>query len=278
MGTTPARSEPASSALARMDTLQALDHLTETPLALGAAGLRHSYKQFLLTALVVAVALHVAGFGSFRLVSLWGDEVIVEDEPLVGGWYEPPVVPPEEPLDSPASSPVAAAPATSGTPAAVPDAEADSATAIAPPAHRPSTNGADVGRDVGVVPGMGPVGRFTSPQPPPLPPPPAPSAPEDSDEPPPRFHPVEEMAVAVSQPPPEYPDFARRAGVEGRVIVEAWVTAEGTVREVRLLQGAHPLLDEAAVEAVRRWTFSPAKQNNRAVAVWVSVPIYFRLN
>ncbi|HYE95389.1 MAG TPA: energy transducer TonB, partial [Rubricoccaceae bacterium] len=96
--------------------------------------------------------------------------------------------------------------------------------------------------------------------------------------PPPDFVAVEVQATPINQPQPEYPDFARRAGVEGQVIVRAWVTAEGAVREVQLLRGVHGLLDQAALDAVRRWTFSPARQNNRAVAVWVAVPITFRLN
>ncbi len=86
------------------------------------------------------------------------------------------------------------------------------------------------------------------------------------------------MAVPVTQPQPEYPDFARRAGIEGRVIVKAWVDPTGSVRDVQLLRGTHELLDEAAVAAVRRWTFTPAKQNGRPVSVWVSIPVTFRLN
>ena len=101
--------------------------------------------------------------------------------------------------------------------------------------------------------------------------------PPDPDEPPPDFVPVDRMAEAIERPAPEYPAAARRAGVEGRVIVRAWVDAEGTVREVQVLAGLDPLVDQAAVEAVERWTFSPALKEGRPVPVWVTVPLTFRL-
>jgi protein TonB len=81
----------------------------------------------------------------------------------------------------------------------------------------------------------------------------------------------------AGNPAPAYPATARRAGVEGQVVVRARVTAEGTVHEVQLRRGAHPLLDEAALDAVERWRFTPALRDGRPVAVWANVPIRFYL-
>ncbi|HYE94918.1 MAG TPA: hypothetical protein VD962_01815, partial [Rubricoccaceae bacterium] len=60
---------PTLAELERMDPLEALDHLTDTPLALGAAGLRASYQAFLFRGLLLAVALHLAGFATLRLAA-----------------------------------------------------------------------------------------------------------------------------------------------------------------------------------------------------------------
>lgn len=77
---------------------------------------------------------------------------------------------------------------------------------------------------------------------------------------------------------PRYPDSARRQGIEGTVSLKVRVTERGAVEEVQVEQSAgYPDLDRAAVEAVRRWRFSPARQGNRPMAVWVLIPVTFRL-
>jgi len=76
---------------------------------------------------------------------------------------------------------------------------------------------------------------------------------------------------------PEYPELARKAGIEGRVYIKILVDKEGKVRDAILLRGVGAGLDEAALEAVRQWVYTPAIQNNRPVAVWVAQPIDFSL-
>ncbi len=88
---------------------------------------------------------------------------------------------------------------------------------------------------------------------------------------------VEIQAIPFSHEPPIYPDSARAAGIEGRVIVSALVNEVGAVFEAHVLRPAHPLLDRAAIEAVRSWTFAPARHHVRPVAVWTSIPVTFRL-
>lgn len=75
-----------------------------------------------------------------------------------------------------------------------------------------------------------------------------------------------------------YPEIARRAGLEGTVVVQVLVGARGVVERAEVIQGVHPLLDQAAVAAASRCQFSPGKQRGIAVPVWVAVPYRFRLN
>jgi protein TonB len=55
------------------------------------------------------------------------------------------------------------------------------------------------------------------------------------------------------------------------------VDKEGNVRDVRLIKGIGAGLDEAAIESVRQAKFTPAIQNHKPVAVWVSYPVRFKL-
>jgi len=76
---------------------------------------------------------------------------------------------------------------------------------------------------------------------------------------------------------PEYPELAITAQVEGLVEVLALVGIDGRVRETRIAQSI-PMLDEAAVTAVRRWRFHPALVQGRPVTAWVHVPVHFVLH
>jgi protein TonB len=75
---------------------------------------------------------------------------------------------------------------------------------------------------------------------------------------------------------PVYPELARRARVHGVVILEVTVDEEGAVAEARLLRG-HPLLDEAALSAVRQWRYSPTLLNGEPVRVIATVTVIFNL-
>jgi protein TonB len=82
-----------------------------------------------------------------------------------------------------------------------------------------------------------------------------------------------------SNPKPEYPRIAKSRGWQGKVLLRVDVTVEGRSAAVAVQQSSgHDLLDEAAVEAVRRWTFLPAKRGDTPVASTVTVPIQFKLN
>ena len=88
---------------------------------------------------------------------------------------------------------------------------------------------------------------------------------------------VEELPEAITKVPPEYPDLARSANVDGTVLVQALVGKDGRVKDAKVVKSV-AMLDEAAVKAVRQWVFKPALSNNKPVAVWVAVPVRFTLN
>jgi protein TonB len=83
--------------------------------------------------------------------------------------------------------------------------------------------------------------------------------------------------VLVHRVEPDYPRAAIATRSEGVVILEAIITASGGVEEVSVLKSANPLLDEAAVRAVRQWTYRPATLNGRAVRVRLTVTVTFSI-
>lgn len=90
---------------------------------------------------------------------------------------------------------------------------------------------------------------------------------------------VSYAAEPTRQPPPKYPAAAQRRGLEGKVMLRVRVSPAGAVEGVELLSGSGAeILDEAAIQAVRGWTFRPAMRLGVAVAAVVDVPVRFRLD
>lgn len=82
----------------------------------------------------------------------------------------------------------------------------------------------------------------------------------------------------LSNPAPVYPATSRAMGEQGKVFLHVFVSPQGDARSVEVHAGSgHQRLDAAAVDAVRRWKFVPARQGGEAVAAWVIVPISFTL-
>ena len=81
-----------------------------------------------------------------------------------------------------------------------------------------------------------------------------------------------------STPQPEYPAEARQQHQEGVVLLEVEVGADGRPSQIDVKQGSgFPILDRAAVAAVRRWTFDPARTAGLPIESRVEIPIRFRL-
>ena len=76
---------------------------------------------------------------------------------------------------------------------------------------------------------------------------------------------------------PVYTEDGRRRGVEGDVVMEVVVRADGTIGNVRVVRGLGSGLDQRAIEAVRQWRFFPAKRHGTPVDVMVEIAVEFRL-
>lgn len=90
------------------------------------------------------------------------------------------------------------------------------------------------------------------------------------------YVPHDEIPLVVTRVTPAYPEMARAAGLEGTVRVRAFVGTDGRIRRAEI-EGAPSLFDDEALRAVRQWTFAPALSHRQPVAVWVRVPVVFRL-
>lgn len=90
------------------------------------------------------------------------------------------------------------------------------------------------------------------------------------------FAAYDEAPQVVKQVKPLYPDMARQAELEGVVLLLVGVDEFGNVIEATVLQSV-PGLDQAAIDAVYKWKFRPAKQRDIPVPVRISIPIRFTL-
>lgn len=77
----------------------------------------------------------------------------------------------------------------------------------------------------------------------------------------------------------EYPEIARRAGIEGRVVLNILVDQEGSIESVKVLKSLGDNgCDEAAIQAVKAVDWQPATQNGNPVRVWVGLPVIFKID
>lgn len=114
-----------------------------------------------------------------------------------------------------------------------------------------------------------------------LPPPPPP--PDDHDDEPEVFQFVEDMPELVGGMEAiyrnlRYPEIARQAGIEGRVVVQFVIDEQGRVLNPRVVRGVGGGLDEAAVAAVSQARFTPGRQRGRPVRVQYTLTIHFQLS
>lgn len=76
----------------------------------------------------------------------------------------------------------------------------------------------------------------------------------------------------------KYPEIAKRAGIEGKVYVQAFIDENGNVVSAKILKGIGAGCDEAALDAVKQTKFIPGKQRGKPVKTQVSIPIMFKLS
>ncbi len=93
------------------------------------------------------------------------------------------------------------------------------------------------------------------------------------------YYRVEIKPQPISMPAPEYPPLAAKAGIEGKTVVKMLVDTDGSVIAVEILKSSgNQMLDESAVNAAKKAKFTPAKQRDKFVRVWVVRQIEFKLN
>lgn len=83
--------------------------------------------------------------------------------------------------------------------------------------------------------------------------------------------------VKIHAPEPHYTEIARKARIQGVVIVQAIIDKEGNVTNVKVLKGLPMGLDQAAVDAIKKWKFKPATLNGKPVAVYYNLTVNFTL-
>ena len=91
------------------------------------------------------------------------------------------------------------------------------------------------------------------------------------------FSNAEEKPALVHSVLPEYPEGARKAGLQGKVFVKYLVHKDGSVSHPHVLKGPEAFRG-AAKEAVRQFRFEPARQDGKPIPVWIVEPVVFRIH
>ncbi|MDR8389543.1 energy transducer TonB [Aliifodinibius sp. S!AR15-10] len=116
----------------------------------------------------------------------------------------------------------------------------------------------------------------------PLPPPPDQEGEENNEEEEDFFVVVEQMPILIGgiqslQQKIKYPEMARKAGIEGRIIIQFIVNERGEVENPHIIRGIGGGCDEEALQVVQQAKFKPGLQRGRPVRVQYSLPIVFKL-
>jgi protein TonB len=82
--------------------------------------------------------------------------------------------------------------------------------------------------------------------------------------------------LVIEKVPPDYPETARKARIQGTVVLDATISKYGDIENLQIISG-HPMLAPAAIEAVKQWKYKPYLLNGEAVAVVAPVQVNFTL-
>ena len=89
---------------------------------------------------------------------------------------------------------------------------------------------------------------------------------------------LDEFPKPVTQKMPVYPEEARKDKIEGEVYVEVSIDTAGRVWNARILKSSQPVLNQAALDAAKQWTFTPAVKDKKKVAITITMPFRFKLS
>jgi protein TonB len=214
----------------------------------------------------VSVAAHVAGLVAVLVLPLLSDERLPDQTGVVKAFFASPLelAPPPPPPAAPRAAATVEPPRPASTQAFT--APVDVPTELAP------ESSLDLGVEGGVASGVeggvpgGVVGGVVGG---------LPEAPRPPVQ-PTRVGGVIQEPRKLKDVPPVYPDLAVKSRLEGVVILECVLDTRGRVQEARVLRGV-PLLQEAALEAVRQWVYSITLVDGQPVPVILTVTVNFRL-
>ncbi len=214
----------------------------------------------------VSILAHIVLFGAVIIIPLMATDVLPTPPTMMAFVGTPPPPPPPPPPPAPAAAQPKVAPQPVTNPNAAPVEAPKEIVPEAPPPTIGVAEGVPGGVEGGVPGGVvgGVVGGLPS-----APPPPPPAAPVrvgGNIKPPTKTRDVR----------PVYPPIAQSARVQGVVIIEATIGADGRVKDAKVLRSI-PLLDQAAVDAVKQWVFTPTLLNGVPVPVIMTVTVNFTL-
>jgi periplasmic protein TonB len=229
---------------------------------------KHKTKQSY--TLPVSIAIHAIVLLLVVVVPLLTSQDLPEPTSVVKAFFVEPAAPPPPPPPPPPPAPKAPTPTkVQPTP---PPTETKFQAPIETPEQVKPEEGIDLGVEGGVpggveggVPG-GVVGGVVGGLPEAPPPPQAVRVGGQIKEP-----------KKLKNVPPVYPDIAKQARVQGVVILECTISPQGRVTDVKVLRGI-PLLDQAAIDAVKQWVYTPTLLNGVPVPVIMTVTVNFKLS
>ena len=85
------------------------------------------------------------------------------------------------------------------------------------------------------------------------------------------------MPEVVKATNPAYPEEARKNNIEGIVYVKALIGAKGDVKKVKISKSDNKVFDKSALDAIRNWKFKPGTVADKAVPIWVTIPVKYKL-
>lgn len=222
---------------------------------MGASDLKAQGQKIFRRALMISCAVHLALIGGYLASKLYHppDEVaytgrVIRMEtlpppPPLSSAPPPPVIPVNQQIVKP----------TIGTPVPVPDAQAPEQTIMTQQ---------ELSQSIAPISGYGQSGKDSLVIK-------ADDMPSEGE-----FVYYEDPPTPVNAPQPAYPEMAREAQIQGRVVLHVLVGKDGRVKSIKVIRSVN-YLDAAAKDAVMKWIFKPALSNNKPVAVWVEVPVDF---
>jgi protein TonB len=231
----------------------------------GAPELERAYRKYFTSALLLGIALAYSLVGCY-----WGGVYFLKDEasppPRRILIFDPlKIGPPPSIAGAKALPPISIATAdtkpSTGIPVPVPDAEVNSEQAFVTPQEINVASGTS---DEATGFGGGEVIVETPIQ-------------IIDDSPPPKVVLFQKAPVIIKHVQPLYPEIARKAGIEGTVWVELWITKEGKVKKAVVAKSTSEIFNQPTLDAAVQFVFTPAMMQNGLVAVWVTVPFHYRL-